>query len=146
VEPFVGARACRRLPTREIFLTKENVNRTVNGQKEGLWVTRYANGQVRSEGTFKSGVKDGSWTLYHQNGNLQSEATFVNGHYSGYYCSYHENGHKFREGEYNVAQGNSADGRKEGVWHQFLPDGETIEWRVTYKRGRVVERIIRPEK
>jgi antitoxin component YwqK of YwqJK toxin-antitoxin module len=101
----------------------------------------YANGMKRSEGGYKNGKKAGFWTLFHPNGNKQSEATFVDGQYSGYYVSYHENGNKFREGYYNEAAGNSADGRKEGIWHQYLPDGKTIEWRITYKRGKVVERV-----
>lgn len=133
----------RAAPTR-INLTEPNLNQVVHGKKEGPWITYYANGQVRSEGVYKAGVKHGRWTLYHPNGHLQSEATFVDGNYSGYYVSYHENGKKFREGAYNIADGSSKDGRKEGVWHQYFPDGETIEWRVTYKRGRVVERVERP--
>ena len=39
-----------------------------------------------------------------------------------------------------MADGSSKDGRKEGVWYQYLPDG-TIEVKVTYKRGRVVKRV-----
>ena len=125
-------------------MTSEITNRKQNGKKEGLWITHYANGNVRSRGTFRAGNKHGEWTLYHQNGNKQSEATFVDGHYSGYYVSYHENGNKFREGEYNIADGSSKDGRKEGVWHQYLEDGETVEWRITYKRGRAIDRIEYP--
>jgi antitoxin component YwqK of YwqJK toxin-antitoxin module len=122
-------------------MTKETINQKLNGNKEGLWITYYANGNKRSEGSFKAGIKHGEWILYHQNGNKQSEATFVNGLYTGYYVSYHENGRKFREGNYNQYQGNSADGRKEGVWYQYEADGKTVNAQITYKRGRVIERI-----
>ena len=114
---------------------------TVNGKKEGLWITYYANGNKRSEGTYRNGRKHGKWTLYHANGNLQSEATFHDGKYTGHYVSYHPNGKKFREGHYAEIQGNSYDGRKEGVWYQYAEDGETVHYRVVYKHGRVVERI-----
>ena len=115
----------------------------VNGKKEGRWVTHYANGNQRSEGEYRSGKKHGRWVLSHKNGTIQSEATFHENLYTGYYCSYHDNGEKFREGHYAPIQGNSSDGRKEGVWHQYNRDGE-IDTTVVYKRGRVVERLTEP--
>ena len=57
----------------------------------------------------------------------------------GYYVSYHENGSKFREGRYSEYQGNSYDGRKEGVWCQYDKSGN-VNTRVTYKHGRVIKR------
>jgi hypothetical protein len=120
-------------------------NKEVNGKKEGLWVTYFANGNKRSEGAFKGGKKEGKWTLYHKNGNKQSEGTFQDGKYTGYYVSYHDNGQKFREGWYSEASGNAYDGRKEGVWYQYEADGETVSAKVTYKHGRVIERLNYPE-
>lgn len=116
----------------------------VDGKKEGYWITYYANGNKKSEGAYKNGQKEGKWTLYHQNGNKQSEATFRNGLYEGHYVSYHKNGNKFREGMYGEHQGNSYDGRKEGVWYQYESDGKTISTKVIYKHGRVVKRVNEP--
>ena len=117
----------------------------VDGKKEGYWVTHYANGNVRSQGAFNDGKIEGKWTLFHQNGNKQSEATFRGGKYTDFYVSFHENGHKFREGWYGQTSGKSYDGRKEGVWYQYETDGQTISTRVTYKRGRVIERLNYPD-
>ena len=107
----------------------------MDGVKEGLWVTYYANGNKRSEGHYKKGKKDGFWTLYHPNGVKSSEANFVEGKYTGPYTSYHDNGERRWQGRYNDIQGNSADGTKEGVWHDYADDGETIVRRMTYHRG-----------
>lgn len=107
----------------------------VDGKKHGYWTTYYANGNKMSEGEYKQGVKEGLWILYHSNGNKKSEATFVNGKYTGLYTSYHENGKRRWQGSYNEAKGVSADGTKEGVWHDYEEDGETVKRRMTYHRG-----------
>jgi hypothetical protein len=39
---------------------------------------------------------------------------------------------------YAEESGNSSEGRKEGAWYQYEPDGETISVKVTYKRGKKV--------
>ena len=111
----------------------------IDGKKEGYWITYYANGNKRSEGAFKAGVKEGKWILYHQNGQKQSEAHFRQGKYEGHYVSYHDNGQAFREGDYSEYQGNSYDGRKEGVWYQYDREGN-VETEVTYRHGRVIKR------
>ncbi|HSH02497.1 MAG TPA: hypothetical protein VLL52_08265 [Anaerolineae bacterium] len=123
------------------MVDEKEINRMVEGKKEGMWIEYYANGHKRREGAFKLGKKEGKWILYHKNGVVQSEATFHEGLYTGYYCSYYENGKRFREGHYAEITGKSSDGRKEGVWYQYLPDGETVQWQISYKRGRIVERI-----
>lgn len=107
----------------------------VNGKKEGRWVTCYASGAVRSEGEYRNGHKHGPWTLYHKNGSKQSEATFADGKYTGLYTAYHENGKRRFQGRYNEIRGTSADGTKEGPWHDYEEDGETIRRRITYARG-----------
>ena len=116
----------------------------INGKKEGYWITYYANGNKKSEGAFKNGIKEGKWILYYKNGNKQSKATFRDGKYEDYYVSYHRNGNKFREGSYGKHQGNSYDGRKEGVWYQYKADGKTIDNKVIYKHGHIVKRVVHP--
>ncbi|HET6385595.1 MAG TPA: hypothetical protein VFJ58_19560 [Armatimonadota bacterium] len=107
----------------------------VDRKKEGLWVSYHANGTKMSEGHFRNGQKHGAWTLYWPNGNKKREGTFVNGKYTGLYTEYYENGNRHHQGYYNTCQGNSADGTKDGSWHYFEPDGETIAKRITYHRG-----------
>ena len=123
---------------------KASLNQKLNGKKTGRWIMYYANGNVRSDGHFKAGKKHGPMTLYFPDGTVKSQGTFHEGLYTGKYTSYHENGAPFRTGLYNDIQGNSGDGRKEGVWRQYSPEG-VIEWRVTYRRGKITERIPYPE-
>jgi len=107
----------------------------VDGEKEGYWVSYYANGNKMSEGEYRKGKKHGLWILYYPNGNKKSEATFVEGKYTGLYTSYHENGKRRWQGYYNEIKGLSSDGTKEGVWHDYEEDGETVRRRMTYHHG-----------
>lgn len=107
----------------------------VNGKKHGYWVTYYANGFKRSEGRYLAGKKEGLWIQYHKNGNKASEAFFRDGKYEGVYMAYHENGNLGMSGSYPKHVGKSYDGKKEGAWHWYEEDGETM-WRIiTYKKG-----------
>ncbi|MDE0313574.1 MAG: hypothetical protein OXM61_01615 [Candidatus Poribacteria bacterium] len=107
----------------------------VNGKKHGYWITYFASGLKRSEGNFIHGKKDGKWILYHKNGNISSVAYFRDDKYEGDYICYHENGNRKWGGPYKKHDGTSSDGRKEGVWHCWEEDGETV-WRIiTYKKG-----------
>jgi antitoxin component YwqK of YwqJK toxin-antitoxin module len=114
----------------------------VDDEKDGDWVEYFANGNKRREGKYVDGKKEGKWILYHPNGNKKSEGTFRNGLFEGWYVAYHKNGHKFRAGDYGPHEGKSYDGRKEGVWHDYAQDGKTVRQQVTYKHGKIVERMV----
>ncbi len=60
----------------------------------GPYVTRYANGQTRTEGTYIDGVPVGRFTSYYANGQRESEGTF------------------------------DEQGRKQGTWRYWHPGGE----------------------
>jgi antitoxin component YwqK of YwqJK toxin-antitoxin module len=107
----------------------------VNGQKEGRWVSYFANGQIMSEGDYHLGRKEGKWMQYWPNGNKKSEATFVGGNNIGLYVCYYENGNKKWEGYYNPIRGNSADGTKEGVWLSYDEETGEVCRIITYRRG-----------
>lgn len=109
---------------------------TVNGKKEGRWVSYFANGNMQSEGEYRGGKKEGAWVLYWPNGNKNSEAHFRDGKYTGLYTAYHKNGKKEHEGRYNEFTGkSSADGTKDGEWLYYAEDGETVWRKITYRRG-----------
>jgi antitoxin component YwqK of YwqJK toxin-antitoxin module len=107
----------------------------VDGKKDGLWISYYANGNKMSEGRYALGKKEGVWIQYWQNGNKKSEGTFKNGVFTGLYTSYYENGKRRYQGYYNEYQGVSADGWKDGPWYCYDEDGETVNRIITYKRG-----------
>ncbi|MXW04391.1 MAG: hypothetical protein F4Z81_04895 [Gemmatimonadetes bacterium] len=110
--------------------------KTVNGKKDGYWITYYANGNKRSEGNYRMGVKDGNWIQYFSNGNKKSEGRFKNGLNEGWYTCWHENGTKQWEGDYGPHVGKSYDGKKEGRWFCYsAKDGETVWRTIEYKHG-----------
>ena len=122
-------------------------NHSIDGKKDGPWLTHYANGAKRSEGIYHAGLKHGRWLQYHKNGNIASEATFHEGKNTGAYRAFHENGNLEMEGMYNPIRGNSTDGTKEGEFRYYNTDGRTV-WRIiTYKKGsRAKEDAILAEK
>lgn len=107
----------------------------VDGEKEGPWVSYFANGNKMSEGVYCKGLKDGLWIQYWPNGVKKSEAVFSNGKYTGLYVCYYENGNKQWEGYYNPIRGNSADGTKEGVWLTYDQETGEVARIITYHRG-----------
>lgn len=108
---------------------------TVDGMKHGPWMVFFTNGRRRSEGAYLNGLRHGPWTYYHPNGHRKQEGTFRNGLYEGIYTTYHDNGNVNYQGAYGKHTGKSSDGKKEGIWHCYCRDGETV-WRIiTYKRG-----------
>lgn len=111
-------------------------------EKDGDWIEYYANGHKRREGRYQDGKKEGKWILYHSNGNVKSTCFFRNGLYEGHYAAYHPNGNVFREGHYGMHQGNSYDGKKEGMWRDYAEDGQTIRQQIVYKHGKIVERLV----
>ena len=101
----------------------------LDGQKHGLWITYYANGNKRGEGSYDRGRKEGEWIQYWPNGSKKSVATFIEDRFTGLYMAYHDNGNRATQGYYNEHQ------TKEGPWTFYETDGETV-WRiVTYHHG-----------
>ena len=66
----------------------------------GVAVVKHANGQKKSEATFKDGTKVGLATWWHKNGQKESEATFKDGTKVGLTTAWHENGQKKAEATY----------------------------------------------
>ncbi len=112
-----------------------NEGEYLDDQKHGLWITYYANGSKRSEGSYNRGLKEGLWLQYWPDGSIKSEATFRNDKFTGPCTVYHANGNIAHQGYYNVHEGRSADGTKEGPWTYYEEDGVTV-WRIiTYHHG-----------
>ena len=109
--------------------------KTVDGKKEGKWTTYYANGNKRSQGTYKAGLKHGKWTYYHKNGQKSSEGRLRDNKHEGKWRGWYDSGELEGELTYRKHDGSSYDGKKEGP-HTFYNKDGTV-WRViTYKNGR----------
>lgn len=77
--------------------------------RSGTIVTRYPNGNKRSEYELVNGRGHGLCRQWWPNGRLRKEGRFVNGEPTGVWKSWYENGVKFWEGPL-------VNGKPEGVW------------------------------
>jgi len=60
----------------------------------------YADGKKKLEGSYKNTQRDGLWTSWYANGNIWSQSEYTDGIENGLYVVYHENGSKYYEGHY----------------------------------------------
>jgi uncharacterized protein len=69
---------------------------------------RYANGQLKSYGSFSEGKAEGTWTWWFENGNKMSEGNFVGGKRNGEWITWFENGNMKSKGHYKNDRLNGA--------------------------------------
>ncbi|MGL4567916.1 MAG: WG repeat-containing protein [Fusobacteriaceae bacterium] len=67
----------------------------VNQQKgfTGKAVSKYSNGQIKEEFSFKNGKPNGIFKVYYENGQLKEEGSYKDSKLNGSYKKYYENGH-----------------------------------------------------
>ena len=63
-----------------------------HGERDGLWVWYYVNGQLRQKMNFKNGYKDGAYVAYHENGQLFAKGNFKNDEEEGDWVLLKEDG------------------------------------------------------
>lgn len=109
-------------------------NYNTAGQKDGLFTTRYINGQLRTKGNFVKDKVDGKWELYYDDGKPQLlfEATGDDMIITDYWD---KNGHKEvnkGKGTYRVElggiywKGKLVNGRPDGNWSFLRGDGSEM--------------------
>ena len=62
----------------------------------------YANGKVRSEGSYERGYENGLWKYYYEDGTLQEETNYFIGKLNGSVRRYHPNGKLMNEGYFTL--------------------------------------------
>ncbi|NLA24706.1 MAG: hypothetical protein GX879_07045 [Bacteroidales bacterium] len=96
----------------------------INNKKQGKWVKRYDNGNIRYKGHFDNDIPQGTFFYYHPNGALKS----VLDHTKKDVISaelYWENGKQAAKGQYNKKH------ERVGFWIIYFDDG-TISTEATY--------------
>ena len=71
-----------------------------NDNRQGLWMSRYDYGQLKSKGLYKDDKKDGIWEQYWNNKQLFSKVSFKNGLRDGIWEEYYKNGQLMFKGLY----------------------------------------------
>jgi antitoxin component YwqK of YwqJK toxin-antitoxin module len=125
-----------------------------DNMKQGIWISYYPNGAVKSKITFKDNRPEGYAITYFQNGNVNEEGTWSNNRWTGPYKLNYENGttqHEFKyndngkrdgENKYYYPNGqlmideNCADGKQTGVTTEYYDDG-TIKAKEVFNNGNL---------
>ncbi len=68
----------------------------VEGKRDGAWVWKYPNGQIREEGVFKDGKETGTWSSYYENGQKEGTGEYVNGLREGLWTWWRQDGKVWR--------------------------------------------------
>lgn len=89
-----------------------------NGAQDGEWKYWFDNGQICKTVTYKRGVADGSWDVFREDGTRHFSRSYSNGRKQGKWVVY------AADGEMPVAEENYVDGKAEGLFVQWYPDGQ----------------------
>ena len=107
-------------------------NATINqtdamGRRQGLWVKKYPNGNIKYIINFKNGHPAGLYRRYYPDGQLLVKMTFDPSGHRAKAIFYDEQGNKIAEGYYY-------DHKRDSVWKFFFNDSILIK-KEYYKRG-----------
>lgn len=89
------------------------------GQKHGMWSSRYSNGQYKLIERYKDGQKHGVCTSYYPNGQTKLAEEYKHGIKDGIWASYYYNGNEKISGHYK-------NGKKDFAWYHYNIDGKKI--------------------
>lgn len=139
------------------YADSTDINKYVDGEKEGLWRVYYDNGIRKSEGLYAKGLKEGLHKQWSSSGILQLEGFYNNGKANGLMKWFHEQGHLAAEGNmindiregpwkiYDIQQNDFCieaffeKGKREGVWRINHENARDKLWKEqTYKNDKLV--------
>jgi uncharacterized protein len=122
------------------LINKEFVNRfNSDSLKQGTWISFYKNGNLKSEGWYKSGIKNGYFKEYSEDGNLTSIVKYVDGEIQkdaveiaklDIKTEYYPSGKVKWVGSFK-------DNIPQGIRREYSPDGKIIAAKI-YLEGIVI--------
>lgn len=89
----------------------------LNGQRHGVWRSKFADGTLWIQYQYKHGELDGHVITHGPDGNLQADDQYKEGKLSGMSIGWHSNGRIAYEFHY-------LDGIREGPWTEWRADGK----------------------
>ncbi len=92
----------------------------INKKKQGKWIKKYDNGQVRYEGFFTNDIPSGTFNYYYENGKKKSILVYNDDH-SSTVNMFWENGSKAADGAYN------SETKRHGEWKMYSESGRLLE-------------------
>ena len=100
--------------------------RIKDGDREGLWMLYYKNGQLYIRGNYKNGRLNGPYEAYDSRGYLNTKGTYKSGQKDGLWEYHNENG-LYNKSFYK-------DDKLDGVVKHYKEDG-SLHSTTTYKNG-----------
>lgn len=88
----------------------------VEGRRHGEWAHYFADGSVRSRGTFRDDLVEGEWVWNRSSGGLLQRGSFLAGEKHGLWERWSVDGSRIDSGHFDR-------GKKVGEWVVFNPDG-----------------------
>ncbi len=111
---------------------QDSINRVdQNGKRHGLWMKKYANGNIRYRGTFVHGKETGEFLFYLPDNPKHPSAKKIYKENSDevYVIFYRKNGKKESEGYFK-------NQKRTGTWKYYFPDGKTLMSTEEYSNGK----------
>ena len=100
----------------------------INKKKQGKWIKKYSNGNVRYEGFFTNDIPSGTFKYYYENGKKKSILVYDDDH-SSKVEMFWESGATAATGGYDVEQ------KRHGEWQMFTESGKLMEI-INYVHGK----------
>ncbi len=111
--------------------TRATAKRIKNNISNGLNLSYYPSGELKSEINYKNGKKEGLGKWYFKSGKLKYQGIWKNGMQEGNESLYYESGQL-------KAQGSLKNGRANGVYKEFSSSGELIT-HMKYENGELID-------
>lgn len=93
---------------------------TINGKKEGLWISWFESEYKQFEENYKSGNLDGLFIAYYPDGKKLFEIEMKDAVPNGKICTWNSTGYKYYEGSF-------LEGEKNGIWTKYYDNGIKLE-------------------
>lgn len=100
-------------------------------KKDGINLSYYPSGKVKSEVFYKNGKKNGSGKWYFESGQLKYEGNWKNGKQDGVEMAYFASG-QLRQEAY------LRDGRAQGIYKEYSQTGELLV-HMKYENGELID-------
>ncbi|MBO4613777.1 MAG: toxin-antitoxin system YwqK family antitoxin [Bacteroidales bacterium] len=100
----------------------------INKKKQGKWVKKYSNGNVRYEGFFTNDIPSGTFKYYFESGKKKSILVYNDDHSSSVEMFW-------ESGATSATGGYDPENKRHGEWHFFNESGKLIEV-INYVHGK----------
>jgi len=119
-------------PKKKVTKSEKDVFK-VDDLQDGVFETKYPNGQLKLTGNVIAGKRSGLWVSYFENGVKQSENEYSNGVLEGKAATFYPNAQLMYLGNYK-------NGKYHGDWVYFNQDG-TPKKKIVYEYGEAIRTI-----